>query len=179
MVDMSVQPLVCALYLIVFHIQAVMDSPDHCAWQLGLQVGSSQNSSQQKVLRFPRYAHFHAMLLIPSGDVRAADYTIWRCSSSWYAHFHAMLLIPSGDVRAADIVKKVWYRLWYHTFLTISYMISQFCWFFCLSCAIFMRYCQRCHIHIIQNLLWYQYLMICHMKSLAEHIIHDMALWYQ
>jgi hypothetical protein len=53
MVEISVQPLVGALYLIVFHIQAVMDSPDHCAWhrwQLGLQVVSSQNSSQQKVL---------------------------------------------------------------------------------------------------------------------------------
>jgi hypothetical protein len=47
-----------------------MDSPDHCAWQLGLKVVSSQNSSQQKVLRSPRYTHFHA------------TYTIWRCSSS-------------------------------------------------------------------------------------------------
>ncbi len=48
MVEIFGQPLVGALCLIVFHIQAVMDSPDHCAWQLGLQVVSSQNSSQQK-----------------------------------------------------------------------------------------------------------------------------------
>jgi hypothetical protein len=54
----------------VFYIQAVMDSPDHCAWQLGLQVNSGQNSSQQKVHRSSRYAHFHA------------TNTIWRCSSS-------------------------------------------------------------------------------------------------
>jgi hypothetical protein len=70
MVEISVKPLVGALYLIVFHIQAIMDSPDYCAWQLGLQVVSSQNSSQQNVLRSPWYAHFHA------------TYTIWRCSSS-------------------------------------------------------------------------------------------------
>ncbi len=70
MVEISVQSLVGALYLIVFHIQAGMDSPDHCAWQLGLQVVSSQSSSQQKVLRSPRYTHFHV------------TYTIWRCSSS-------------------------------------------------------------------------------------------------
>jgi hypothetical protein len=59
-----------ALYSIVFHIQAVMDFPDHCAWQLGLQVVSSQNSSQQKLLRSPWYAHFHA------------TNTIWICSRS-------------------------------------------------------------------------------------------------
>jgi hypothetical protein len=51
MVEIFVQPL-GALCLIVFHIQAVMDSPDpdHCAWQVGLQAMSSQNlkSSQQK-----------------------------------------------------------------------------------------------------------------------------------
>ena len=46
MVEIFVQPLVGALCLIVFHIQAVMDSPDNCAWQLGFQVVSSQNSSQ-------------------------------------------------------------------------------------------------------------------------------------
>ncbi len=34
--------------MIVFHVQAVMDSPDHCSWQLGLQVVSSQNSSQRR-----------------------------------------------------------------------------------------------------------------------------------
>ncbi len=69
MVETSTQPLVGALYLIVFHIQAVIDSPDHCAWQLGLQAVSSQtwNSSQQRVLRSLRYPHFHA------------TYTIWRC----------------------------------------------------------------------------------------------------
>ncbi len=48
MVEIFVQPLVGALWLIVFHIQAVMDSPDHCAWQLGLHVASCQNSSQGK-----------------------------------------------------------------------------------------------------------------------------------
>ncbi len=48
MVEILVQPLVGALCLIVFHIQAVMDSPDHCAWQLGLQVVYSRNSSQRK-----------------------------------------------------------------------------------------------------------------------------------
>jgi hypothetical protein len=48
MVEIFAQPLVGALCLIVFHIQAVIDSPDHCAWQLGLQVVTSQNSSQQK-----------------------------------------------------------------------------------------------------------------------------------
>ncbi len=48
MVEIFVQPLVGALCLIVFHIQAVMDSPDHCAWILGLQVVSSQNLSHQK-----------------------------------------------------------------------------------------------------------------------------------
>ena len=48
MVEIFVQPLVGALCLIVFHIQAVMDFPDHFAWQLGLQVVSSQNSSQKK-----------------------------------------------------------------------------------------------------------------------------------
>ena len=48
MVEIFIQPLVCVLCLIVFHIQAVMDSPDHCAWQLGLQVLSSQNLSQQQ-----------------------------------------------------------------------------------------------------------------------------------
>ncbi len=48
MVEIFVQPLVGALCLIVFHIQAVMDSPDHCAWQLGLQAVSCQNSSQRK-----------------------------------------------------------------------------------------------------------------------------------
>ncbi len=48
MVEIFVHPLIGALCLVVFHIQAVMDSPDHCAWQLGLQVVSSQNSSQQK-----------------------------------------------------------------------------------------------------------------------------------
>jgi hypothetical protein len=48
MVEIFAQPLVGALCLIVFHIQAVIDSPDHCAWQLGLQVVSSKNSSQKK-----------------------------------------------------------------------------------------------------------------------------------
>ena len=48
MVEILAQPLVGALCLIVFHIQAVIDSPDHCAWQLGLQVLSSQNLSQQQ-----------------------------------------------------------------------------------------------------------------------------------
>jgi hypothetical protein len=48
MVEIFVHTLVGALCLIVFHIQAVMDSPDHCAWQLGLQVVSSQNLRQQK-----------------------------------------------------------------------------------------------------------------------------------
>jgi hypothetical protein len=66
MVEIFVQPLVGALCLTVFHIQAVMDSPDHCAWQLGLkpklQVVSSQNSSQEKVLRSTWYAHLHATL---------------------------------------------------------------------------------------------------------------------
>jgi hypothetical protein len=47
MVELFVHPLVGAVCLIVFHIQAVMDSPDHCAWQLGLQVVSSQNLSQE------------------------------------------------------------------------------------------------------------------------------------
>ncbi len=48
MVEIFEQALVGALGLIVFHIQAVMDSPDHFAWQPGLQVVSSQNSSQKK-----------------------------------------------------------------------------------------------------------------------------------
>jgi hypothetical protein len=48
MVEIFVQPLVGVLCLTVFHIQAVMGSPDHCAWQRGLQVESSQNLSQQK-----------------------------------------------------------------------------------------------------------------------------------
>ncbi len=43
MVEIFVKPLVGALCLIVFHIQAVMDSSAHCALQLGLQVVSSQN----------------------------------------------------------------------------------------------------------------------------------------
>jgi hypothetical protein len=45
MVEIFIHPLVGALCLIVFHIQAVMDSPDHCAWQLGLQVLSSRFSA--------------------------------------------------------------------------------------------------------------------------------------
>jgi hypothetical protein len=53
MVEIFAQPLVGALCLIVFHIQAVIDSPDHCAWQLGLQVVTSQNSSQQKSSPMP------------------------------------------------------------------------------------------------------------------------------
>ncbi len=64
MVEIFVQPLVGALCLIVFHIQAVMDSPDHCAWQLDLQVVLSQNSIQQKDLLSPRYAHLHATFLL-------------------------------------------------------------------------------------------------------------------
>jgi hypothetical protein len=38
MVEIFVQLLVGALCLIVFCIQAVMDTPDRCAWQVGLQV---------------------------------------------------------------------------------------------------------------------------------------------
>jgi hypothetical protein len=47
MVEIFEQPLVGVVCLIVFHIQAVMDSPDHCVWQLGFQVVSSPNSSQR------------------------------------------------------------------------------------------------------------------------------------
>ena len=70
MVEIFVQPLVGALCLIVFHIQVVMYSPDHCAWQLGLQVVSSRNSSQQKVLRSPWYAHYRPVItyfILPVG----------------------------------------------------------------------------------------------------------------
>ncbi len=45
-----------------------------------------------------------------------------------------------------------------------------------VSCAIFLWYCLRYHIHIIRNLLWYQNVMIWLMTS--EHIRYDKALWY-
>ena len=98
--------------------------------------------------------------------------------------------------------KNLWYHVWYHIypFLAllwycqkdmISYMISycnydiiydiitffQYHSHLPVSCAMFSWYCLRYHIHFIENLLWYQYLMISHMIS--EHIIHEMALWYQ
>ena len=44
-------------------------------------------------------------------------------------------------------------------------MISQSHWFSSLSCAIFLWYCLRYHIHIIQNVLWYQNYMILNMIS--------------
>ena len=59
----------------------------------------------------------------------------------------------------------------------ISYPFWQYHIDFCLSCAIIMPYHIRYHIHFIEYLLWYQYIMISHMIS--EHIIHEMALWYQ
>ncbi len=60
MVEIFVQPLVGPLCLIVFHIQAVMDPPDYCAWQLGLQVVSSQNSSQREF-----FDHFGTHICTP------------------------------------------------------------------------------------------------------------------
>ena len=59
----------------------------------------------------------------------------------------------------------------------ISYSFWQYHIHFSLSCAIFSWYCLWYHIHIIQYLLWYQYIMILRMTS--EHISHDKVLWYQ
>ncbi len=89
MVEISVQPLVGVLCLIVFHIQAVMDPPDHCAWQLGSQVVSSQNSSQQKVLQSPWYTHFHVTYTI--SIVFHATYTITTYTIS--IHLHATFIL--------------------------------------------------------------------------------------
>jgi hypothetical protein len=67
MVEIFVQPLVGVLCLIVFHIQAVMDSPDLCAWQLGLQVVSSpirasESSSILSVCTF--VCHFYTIIVL-------------------------------------------------------------------------------------------------------------------
>ncbi len=76
MVEIFVQPLVGVLCLIVFHIQTVMDSPDHCALQLGLQVVSSQNSSQQNFFD-PFGAHIctpHLPSVLRIGNVGVITY---------------------------------------------------------------------------------------------------------
>ncbi len=95
--------------------------------------------------------------------------------------------------------KNVWYHVWYHSsaflallwycekcmiscmisyFFMMSYMISQSHWFFRLSCAIFLWYCLRYHIHIIQNVLWYQNYMILNM-ILAMICPPDISItWY-
>jgi hypothetical protein len=63
--------------------------------------------------------------------------------------------------RYSDIVKKgmISYMIKYYFYD----IISQFRWFSRLSCSIFLRYCLRYHIHIIQNLLWSQNYMLLNM----------------
>ena len=126
----------------------------------------------------------------------------------WYHIFYDIIydiicfILISYSISYMISYKNLWYHVWYHIypFLAllwycqkdmISYMISYFNYDIIydiisflqyhshlpVSCAIIMPYQIRYHIHIIQNLPWYQYLMISHMKS--EHIIHEMALWYQ
>ncbi len=107
MVEIFVQPLVGALCLIVFHIQAVMDSPDHFAWQLGLQVVSSQNSSQQKVLRSPRYAHLHATF------ISKLELGVVACGGPGVGHrpnVYTAMCVPNRARSTADQAKKHRYR---------------------------------------------------------------------
>ncbi len=113
-----------------------------------------------------------------------------------------VLILISYTISYTISYKNLWYHVLYHIypFLVllwycqkdmISYMISycnydiiyDIIFFYNIIviypflALFFLWYCLRYHIHITRNLPWYQYLMICHMKS--EHISHDMALWYQ
>ena len=85
--------------------------------------------------------------------------------------------------------QKLWYYIWYHSFwCDIMYDITKTI-IKSLSCAIFIEYCLRYHIHILWICPWYQYYAISYMLlrmiyafdiSITRYHGHTIShiLWY-
>ncbi len=85
--------------------------------------------------------------------------------------------------------QKLWYYIWYHSsWFDIMYDITKSI-IKSLSCAIFIEYCLRYHIHIIWICPWYQYYAISYLLlrmiyaidiSIMRYHSHTIShiLWY-